>query len=38
LLWVTLGYFVVMVIVGWLVSCKQKPEGREEKHPEHNDH
>jgi predicted flap endonuclease-1-like 5' DNA nuclease len=42
LLWVALGFFAVMVVVGWLVSRKEKPvhekhEGHEEheKHEEH---
>ncbi len=26
LLWVALGFFAVMVIVGWLTSRRQKPE------------
>jgi hypothetical protein len=33
LLWVALGFFAVMVVVGWLVSRKQKPEA--ESHAVH---
>ncbi len=37
LLWVALGFFTLMVVVGWLASRKQKPEVEpdSEKHEHH---
>ena len=34
LLWVALGFFAIMVLVGWLVSRKKKPE-EEQAHVSH---
>jgi preprotein translocase subunit SecG len=31
LFWVSLGFFAIMVLVGWLVSRNQKPEESKEK-------
>jgi len=43
LLWVALGFFALMVVVGWLVSRNQKPEAEpvhesHEKHEHHEEH
>lgn len=40
LLWVALGFFALMVITGWLVSRKKKPEEPPHDHHEetHNLH
>jgi cytochrome c-type biogenesis protein CcmH/NrfF len=39
LLWVALGFFALMVVVGWLVSRKQKPEEPEPvKHESKEEH
>jgi len=39
LLWVALGFFVLMVVVGWLVSRNQKPEEpQSQAHDEKEDH
>ena len=35
LLWVALGFFALMVVVGWLVSRNQKPE--EPQSPAHDE-
>ena len=32
LLWVALGFFVIMVVVGWLVSRRKDPGGVETPH------
>jgi hypothetical protein len=37
LLWVALGFFALMVVVGWLVSRNQKPEA-EPVHAHHEEH
>ncbi len=37
LLWVALGFFSLMVVVGWLVSRNQKPEA-EPLHEHHEEH
>lgn len=38
LLWVALGFFALMVVVGWLSSRNQKPEDEPgQAHPEHHD-
>ncbi len=36
ILWVALGFFALIVIIGWLVSRNEKPE--QEKPPEKHDH
>jgi hypothetical protein len=41
LLWVALGFFALMVLVGWLTSRNQKPEppaGKQEKHASQEKH
>ena len=38
LLWVALGFFAIMVVVGWLVSRKQKPEAEAPAHEHHEAH
>ena len=38
LLWVALGFFAVMVVVGWLVSRSQKPEAEPPAHEHHEGH
>ena len=35
LLWVALGFFAVMVLVGWLTSRNQKPEQDEQAGHDH---
>ncbi len=40
LLWVALGFFALMVVVGWLVSRNRKPEAEpvHEHHEHHEEH
>lgn len=39
LLWVALGFFALMVVIGWLVSRNKKPEAEPvHEHHEHHEH
>ena len=41
LLWVALGFFALMVVIGWLSSRNQKPEapaGAEKRHSDEEHH
>lgn len=38
LLWVALGFFGLMVLVGWLSSRMKKPDQEPEHHDDHGEH
>jgi preprotein translocase subunit SecG len=38
LLWAALGFFALMLVVGWLSSRKQKPEAEAPAHEHHEGH